>query len=379
MALQIPVGPFLFQNVTLFCVLVIPMKSNSLQSKTIEWLRFFCIWAVVLLHAAGRPLEGKDIISYKYGAYDTIRIFFSEGLCRVAVPIFFLMSGYLFFVGLEEWRTDVWIDKIKRRGRTLLLPYLLWNLIAIGFPLIKPYAVFLKGGEWPDVTIWWNLIGGLRAFWSPLNYPLWFMRDLMVFIVLSPILFYYVKKSGNVGLVLLYLAYVFNIWGNVSGLSEEGLFFFSLGAFLSVRRIDFTAICQKHRILAICVAAPLVLAMVYTYGNDDEAYRYVLRLFTLFGSVATIGIVATLFQKGRIQDHPLLSSSSFLVYAAHGTIVLPFFQDILGKVLPYNQIGLIIKFFSAPLLTVVLLVFCYYLLSKWMPKTLSVLTGGRVK
>ena len=110
---------------------VTAMKNDSIQSKTIEWLRFFCIGAVVLLHSVGNPLEGKDFISYRYGPYDAIRILFSEGLCWVAVPIFFLISGYLFFVKLEEWRTDVWVDKLKRRVKTLLIPYLLCNTIAI--------------------------------------------------------------------------------------------------------------------------------------------------------------------------------------------------------------------------------------------------------
>ena len=102
-----------------------------MKSKTIEWLRFFCIGLIVLLHAVGMPLEGKDAISYQNGAFDTIRILFSEGICRVAVPIFFLVSGYLFFVKLEEWNTNIWIDKLKKRVKTLLIPYVLWNLITI--------------------------------------------------------------------------------------------------------------------------------------------------------------------------------------------------------------------------------------------------------
>ena len=155
------------------------MKDNSVKSKIIEWLRFFCIVAVVLIHAHGQPLEGKDVISYQYGAYDTIRILFSEGLCRVAVPIFFLISGYLFFYNLEEWNKNIWIDKLKKRIKTLLVPYILWNLIAFCFPLLKLYLkFFLHGGDAPDIIAEYKLAGGLRAFWDssqgglPINYPL---------------------------------------------------------------------------------------------------------------------------------------------------------------------------------------------------------------
>lgn len=361
------------------------MRDDSIQSKTIEWLRFCCIGAVVLLHAVGDPLEGKEIISWQYGAYDTVRILFSEGLCRVAVPIFFLISGYLFFVKLEEWRTDIWADKLKRRVKTLLIPYVLWNLLSVVFAFAKLYLrFFLIGGDAPDLPAWYHdSIGGLHLFWDsyqglyPHNCPLWFIRDLMVFVILAPVVFYYVKKTGIIGLAILYLAFVTNIWLNVPGFSAEGLFYFSLGAYLSIHRIDFTEVCRKYLAIAACLAVPLLLVMVFTYGNHQDVWGYARRCFTLFGATATIGTVARLFQNGKIRVHPLLSKSSFLVYAAHGSIVLPFMQFVLGSVLPYNQFWLIIKYFSVALLTVALLVACYWLLSRCMPKTLSVLTGGR--
>ena len=363
---------------------VTAMKDDSIQSKTIEWLRFFCIGAVVLLHSVGNPLEGKDFISYRYGPYDAIRILFSEGLCWVAVPIFFLISGYLFFVKLEEWRTDVWVDKLKRRVKTLLIPYLLWNTIAIVFSLATLYPeCVLKGEDVPNIAGWYSQIGGLRAFWDsgtggfPCNYPLWFIRDLMVFVIIAPAVFYYVKKTGIVGLFILYLAYVLDFWIKVPGFSAEGLFFFSLGAYLSLHRMDFTLLFKKCWITATCLAIPLVIAIVFTYGNNDSAWGYTNRLFTLLGTVATVGIVATLFQQERIKVHKLLTSSSFFVYAAHGTIVLPPIKFALEKILPNNQIGLIVSYFVSPFITVALLVLCYYYLRKWMPKTISVLSGGR--
>ena len=90
------------------------MKDDSVKSKTIEWLRFFCAAAVVVLHSAGKPLEGNVVISCQYGAYDAIRILFSHGLCRVAVPLFFFISGYIFFVGLHT--LDGWNAKCGTRS-----------------------------------------------------------------------------------------------------------------------------------------------------------------------------------------------------------------------------------------------------------------------
>lgn len=359
------------------------MKDDSIKSRTIEWLRFFCIGAVVLLHAIGSPLDGNAVISYRFGAYDILRILFSDGLCRVAVPIYFLFSGYLFFVRLEVWDRDIWFEKIKKRVKTLLVPYFIWNLIAICFSLLILYLnSILKGGDDPDIVAFYNSIGGLWAFWdtgtgSPYNYPLWFIRDLLVFVLLTPLVFQYVKKTGILGSIILYLAYVFNLWGMIPGLSEEGLCFFSLGAYFALYGIDFSSLFRKHWITAAIIACPLVIAMVLTDGDYDVLWGYARRLFTLFGSVSTIGLVALLFEKQRIKNYPLLSNSSFFIFAAHGTIVLPFMQSIVGKLLPGNQIGLIIGYFTAPFITIVVLVICYYYFSKWIPKTMSVINGGR--
>lgn len=137
------------------------MKDNSIKSNTIEWLRFFCIAAVVLIHAAGF----NEIISCHHGVYDTVRILFSLGLCQVAVPIFFLISGYLFFVRLEEWDTGIWTGKLKKRIKTLLIPYLIWNIIAALFNLIFCcYNGTLTGGDAPfEVAAWFHDMGGTKS------------------------------------------------------------------------------------------------------------------------------------------------------------------------------------------------------------------------
>lgn len=359
------------------------MKNTSVKSNIIECLRFFSVCTVVLLHSDGPPLDGNDDILCHFGIYNTIKILFSEGLCGIAVPILFIISGYLFFVGMEEWNMNTWVDKIKRRGKSLFVPYILWNVIAICFSLSM--TLILKGGDASNIVSWYQNIGGIRAIWDcgtgglPINFPLWYIRDLMVFVMLAPIIFLFVKRIGIVGLSILFLAYVFDYWIKIPGFSAKGLFYFALGAYFSINNIDFTAFYRNNIFVATIIACPFIIMMVLTYGCHDEIWGYAHRLFTLFGSASAIGIFAYLFERKHLKVRPLLSNSSFFVYAAHGTIVLPVISIILGKILPTNQISFIIQYFSAPAITIAILVFCYYCLHKWMPQTISVLTGGRAK
>ena len=200
----------------------------------------------------------------------------------------------------------------------------------------------------------------------------------MIFVILAPVVYHYVKKTGIGGLIILYLAYVLNCWIKLPGFSAEGFFYFSLGAYFAIHHVDFTDFFKKHWIVAASIACHLVIAMVLTFGNQMLLWGYAKRLFTLYGIGATIGIVALLFQKQYIKVHPILSNSSFLVYAAHARIVLPYMISLSNRLIPITcQTALITKYFMAPCITVILLVGCYSLLNRWTPKLLAFLTGGR--
>lgn len=215
------------------------MKDNSVQSRTIEYLRFFCAVLVVVIHAFG-----SSYASYKNGVYDIIRILFSQGIGRVAVPVFFLISGYLFFIKLETWNTAVWINKVKKRIHSLLIPYFIWNLIAIIVSLFFFCKKFLlNDGNPPNLLSWFESIGGFRAFWNsdsglyPIDGPLWFIRNLFIIVILSPIIHFYVKKTGITGLFVLGFLYIFRWWVKTPGFEISGFLFFLLGLISQLIRL----------------------------------------------------------------------------------------------------------------------------------------------
>lgn len=169
---------------------------SKLSSDTIEWLRFVCATFVVFIHASG-----GDAKSYDNSFYDFLRIFLSEGICLVAVPSFFLISGYLFFQKLDNYNIGKYKQKIKNRLKTLLVPYIIWNILAyVVFVLTNITHGIGMNESWGRVSYGslWNAHGGL-----PFNNPLWFVRDLMVLCLLAPLIYFAIKRVGIMFCLLL--------------------------------------------------------------------------------------------------------------------------------------------------------------------------------
>ena len=51
----------------------------------------------------------------------------------VAVPVFFVLSGYFFFRGMDVLTLDVYKKKLTTRFRTLFIPYMIWNCFPVLF------------------------------------------------------------------------------------------------------------------------------------------------------------------------------------------------------------------------------------------------------
>jgi fucose 4-O-acetylase-like acetyltransferase len=353
-------------------------KISPTTSYAIEWLRFAFAVAIVFYHAFGEPMIGMDSVSYNKGLYDIIRLSISRGVCEVAVPFFFLISGFLFYMKLEEWNFSVWKGKIEKRIRTLLIPYLLWNLITF---LYQIGGRLIVRGRYN--CNWIEEIGGMGIFWDtgngyPHNIPLWFLRNLIVLVALSPLIFYYIRKLKLLGIVVLYILFLSDMWMNVAGLEIVGFFYFSMGAYFSINRKPIECFFNKYWQLCILISIPLLIVMVLTYGDRPILYPYIKRLFTPLGLIGLFGFSIYMFQLEKLKVNIKLSRSTFFIYAAHGTIVLPIIRSLFDRIIQgHSQLFLIVKYFSAPIVSVILLVWLYSLLNKFSPQLLSVLTGER--
>jgi len=216
-------------------------------STRIDILRFPLIVGVVFIHAYSGEIHGSVVNGRGIGDWvDFVEVLFSCGIAHIAVALFFLFSGYLFFQDMWSW--GIYTNKLERRIRTLLIPYLFWNCLTLGiFALVQSIPqtrAYYAGTVWPPVRAF-SALDYAKAILGvfvdgPIDGPLWFVRDLMVLAVLAPLIHFLLTRKS----ALPFLAVLFSLWFFVSspitGFRMQAPFFFCMGAYFSRPEIGVT-------------------------------------------------------------------------------------------------------------------------------------------
>lgn len=160
---------------------------SSELSRRLGVFGFFCALLIVLIHSTPKPAMGM----WQWWIAELLG---RDGLCRIAVPFFFLSGG--FFLAGHVCEDGWWWREVNKRIRTLVIPYFLWIGIrlAIHFGLWLGIQMTKKTCGFPDpfynpVYVWVLDIFGINPFANKIGI-LWFVRDFFAFVVISPLLIF---------------------------------------------------------------------------------------------------------------------------------------------------------------------------------------------
>lgn len=363
--------------------LSIDLPGPQLQSKVISFLRFPLIVAVAYIHSlkSGGNAVASTLVDGSIPVFTCTQFLVSDVVARVAVPLFFFISGFLFFNGCTARFTGaIYLQKMKRRATTLLLPYILWNIIYLGLFL-------LAQTQMPDMTTGnkaliadYTPLDWLRTFWDinngmPICCQFWFIRDLMVAMVLSPLLYMALRHMKWWFVVLLGVLWFTDTWFNITGISIGALFFFSAGGCFKIFRMSFLSAMMPYMKPALAVyPAVCVLCLIF---KDTDTISYLDRTGIITGIVAAVTLSGKYLKEGKWKVSPFLAESSFFIYATHAALITPVMKMSLRLFSVNTDWTLLIIFITAPLLTVAIGLAGYYILSKYFPKFTGLICGGR--
>lgn len=283
-------------------------------------------------------------------------------LTEVCVPLFFALSGYLFFFRVPErpgfrWFTDKW----KKRVLSLLVPYLIANLVAFAFYwLAGRYAPGMVSGFFGD-----RLKDPFFVLWTgPVNLSLWFIRDLLIAVLCAPVIYLLVRFGGWWTVLAFGLLWFFGAqtpWNN---------FFFTLGAFLAVHRKDVAEHCGKSGPFWLLAAAGAFTLALKEGGHATS-------LYVLAGLPVCVWGASRLVQACRLSIAPTWRAWCFFLYLYHYLPLIGIKKWLFQALAPQSDAACIAVYLGAALTVLLLLSGLYVLLRKLLPRVTRVLVGGK--
>ena len=352
------------------------------SSLRLKLLRFPPIIGVVYIHAYFTSITSN---AGTIGTNDTnaltdfIRLLISQGVARIAVPLFFLISGYLFFANFR-WSQQTFIKKIRTRMKTLLIPFLFWNLVVLVFyaavQAVPPFRPYFTGSTAliSAIPFWeyFNVILGIKGY--PIAYHFWFIRDLIVMVVLAPVIAVILRFAALPFLVALYATWVTGTWP-VYIPDNAGLLFFSAGALCAIKGQSLFAFDRFGK-LALIALIPIFF--IDAFWNTAWFNIYLHRTGLIVGVIASLYATKLIVPHEKLKQMVLqLGEASFFVYAAHEPLLIAartLAYKFVPLTTPYTMLAL---YLGIPAVIMTLLVFCHGLLSRIFPRFLSLVTGGR--
>lgn len=148
------------------------MNNNSdLRTQSLDMLRFPLAVVVLIVHTIQTDLilHGNRIETNDMPLLLAMKDFVTAFLIDQSVPVYFFISGFVFFLG-GQLSKHIYIRKMKNRFKSLFIPYIIWNLFAILFKLamfIPCLSFIFKGAYLKQLDFGISAI--LNEFWNSSN------------------------------------------------------------------------------------------------------------------------------------------------------------------------------------------------------------------
>lgn len=309
---------------------------------------------------------------------DSVQTFVSGMMGRCAVPLFYVISGYLFFLKVPEGMKSIY-GKMRKRVGTLVVPYIIGCLFFVGFGVLM--AVLPRVSKYMNssmMPLFSNPVGEiLRSIFydagngSPCAFQLWFLRDLIIIVATSPLWYLCLKRMKWALVVLTFvLTYL-----QIPHVPFYALFWFVLGGQL----VDAKSLSGGLPVIVTSVLF-LVVSGIQMFMTDMIDWEVVKIPVILLGIYSAWGLYDKVIGENFVlSEHRWLATAcqfTFFIYLFHEptlNIVRKLIVVVLGK----NELGYLTSYLLSPWIFTVCAVFAGLLFRKYLPKVYNICTGGR--
>jgi surface polysaccharide O-acyltransferase-like enzyme len=361
---------------------------DSVSSDRLNLIRFPLIVGVVYIHAHGEIVSfgnTNSLLTPTSFLGNFIRDFISGGLAGIAVPLFFFMSGFLFFNNLN-WSGRNYLTKVKSRVKTLLVPFLIWNIFWLGLIAIAqniPLTAAYFAGGIPHITQSGpydilNLLIGIDR--HPVVFQFWYIRDLMILVMLVPIIH---LTHFNKFISYIILVVIIGIW--IADIPYDSILsiipgpipvlFFYAGSLLATQKKTPFLLDKFGVPLTVVFVICTTVSIIYRDNSLSEYFSKVGISAGLFAALYTTRYFVT-FDKVKKQLS-WFAGTSFFIFAFHEPVMEIIQRLILEIWSPGNDVERLLFYFMLPILVITIAIIAYTILNRFFPNFTAIITGGR--
>lgn len=342
-------------------------------SDKIKILSFYSIIMVLYIHSDFHDYP-HEILGMEMN--HILQNIISRIIGQCAVPLFYMISGYLFFLNIENITSVV--KKIKKRIRTLFIPfiiacvffpsfYLLIELIPGTDRFINAQS-FYNNLQQPISTILLSLFYKVPGSTQPWAFQLWFLRDLIIIIAISPLLFYIKKKIRKEWILIILFLFHFT---KIDIFPYMACFWFMFG----------DAYLPKLNLLKCQWSLPLFICLSVIEAVFIDNTPFFLSILNQIIGIACIWniydlIVSPTFQLAKHTFLEQLSGYTFFIYLYHEP-TLNIVRKIIVVICGQTSFGFAVSYLISPWIFAICAVLIGFTLKRTLPKFYSIIVGGR--
>lgn len=286
-------------------------------------LSFLCAMLVVAIHCSYR-IDSFDELPRVFAWFQAV---VNYGVTRIAVPLFFVMFGFLFFRDFDQ-SVKWWWRKLRKRTTSLVLPYLVWSLIGLavlaGANQVRNTPIFLD----VDNVKWWLQAVGVST--PPIgNYVLWFVREVILATLIAPLIGLSIRWCGLViPLLLLALGILgMSFYGNLAYISFGA--YLGMGGWRTLEKIAQTLERSVNTAMLGILWAALIIVVTFVKLGWIAAPLFLQSSLVCIMNIC--GMSFLWFGYNHIASEKILgffdpvARSAFVVYVMH-TLISPVIQ-----------------------------------------------------
>ena len=302
-------------------------------SKRLDVLKLIFMVMVVFIHSTALPELPFELQVPRFLEFGKNII--RNDVCGIAVPGFFFISGLLLYS--KDFK---WTENMKKKARSILLPYFLINSFwIIFFKLMQSIEITASyfGGENYQIV---GIQGIIKAYCAPipLYYPFWFLRDLLILNILANVIKRIVDMLPVLSMIML-VVLCFDIVKVPFLVSNSSLYMFVLG-YYTIKYWSKVEILKRANVWYTGLIFSGLTMVRFCFGGQ-------LPILMMFYSLS--GILFYYLLSGYLKNKKVLwcSQFTFFIYAFH-----EFYEAMIKKMimLMFPQYGIVqtLEYFLIP-------------------------------